>query len=154
MLYKNFSLFNYWKLKRFCLYLAWFDLGVKTEYWSRKYRAFLSILELEFRYVRKLSSSKRENVAGKVHRVERAASLLKNKAQRNVIREKHFENYNRSMIVTYHRWKFRDADGSLGSYKFNISKISREHRVQTLCLRIQLLLPFHVCQKLSVKDKS
>lgn len=62
------------------------------------------ILELEFRYGRKLSQlNARKCSRGKVHRAKGAASLLKNKGQRNVIREKHFEDYNRSMVVMYCR---------------------------------------------------
>jgi len=50
---------------------------------------------LEFRYGRKLSQlNARKCSRGKVHRAKGAASLPKNKAQRNVIREKYFEDYN------------------------------------------------------------
>lgn len=46
------------------------------------------------RYTGKLSKlNTRKCSRDKVHRVEESTFLLKNKAQRNVIREKHFENY-------------------------------------------------------------
>jgi len=69
------------------------------------------ISELEFRYGRaNYHSSTREKCnRGKVHHAKGAASLLKNKTQRNVIREKHFEDYNRSTVIIYHRWKLWDV---------------------------------------------
>lgn len=43
-----------------------------------------------------------------------------------MIREKHFEKCNRSMIVTHLQWKLGGADAVHETLKFNISEASRE----------------------------